>query len=296
MRTGAADFLLQPLKRAEFRDAMAWLEQYLQRVHMQARQLGKMYTFVGVKGGVGTTTAAINFAALCARQNRSTILLDLDLDSGDVASYLGLAPQYSLFDVMENLGRLDQAMLEGILTRDALGFFALCTPGDIEKARSISPQHLKEVGTFLIEKYDAVVVDGSRGMDDMLLGCLELSEFIFLVMTQEFPAVRNAQHYMNALVRMGFSQEAVKLVVNRYSKRGAQYVSLEQLQQTLGAAPFWVLPNQYEEAMQAVHEARPVVMRGATELGRSYRAFGKKLGLDGQPAATALTAADAQQK
>src|SRR5262249_3030688 len=72
MRMGSADFLQQPLKRAEFSDAMTRLEEHLQRIHRQGRQLGRMYTFVGVKGGVGTTTAALNFAALTARENKST--------------------------------------------------------------------------------------------------------------------------------------------------------------------------------------------------------------------------------
>lgn len=287
MRLGGADFLQQPLKRVDFQDVMARLEQHLQRVHHRGRPLGKMYTFTGVKGGAGTTTAAVNFAAICARQNKSTVLLDLDLDSGDAACYLGLHHQYSLADVVENLGRLDQSLLEGIVVRDALGFSVLCAPEEIEKSRFINEQHLREIGTFLIERYDVVVVDGSRGLDGLLVSCLELSESIFLLLTQEFPAIRNAQQYLNTLVRIGFSHETVKLVVNRYVKRAASYVSLEQLQQTLGAPPFWVLPNQYQEAMQAVHEARPVVMRGATELGRSYRGPAKKLGLDGQPAAAA---------
>ena len=69
-----------------------------------------------------------------------------------------------------------------------------------------------------------------------------------------------------------------------------------RLQQTLGAAPFWVLPNRYEEAMQAVHEARPVVLQVAAELGRSYRGFAKKLGLDGQPDATAQPAVASRHK
>ena len=145
---------------------------------------------------------------------------------------------------------------------------------------------MREIGSFLIERCDVVVVDGSRALDELLLSCLELSESIFVVLTKEFPAVRNAQHYLSALARAGYGHEAVKLLVNRHDKAGALQVSLEQLQQTLGAAPFWVLPNRYEEAMQAVHEARPVAVgRRKTELGLSYRNFAKKLGLDGQPAA-----------
>jgi len=285
MRLGGTDFLQQPLKRAEFSEAMKRLEQHLQRVHRQAPQVGRMYTFTGVKGGMGTTTAAVNFAAICARQNMSTVLLDLDMDSADTACYLGLRHQYSILDVIENSEQLDQAMIEGIMTRDALGFHVLCGPSEVERSREISEEHLLEIGTFLIQHYDAVIVDGSRALDPLLLSCMELSETIFVLFTQEFPAVRNAQQYLAALARVGYGQDAVKMIVNRHEKRGSLQVNMDQLQQTLGAPPFWGFPNRYEEAMKAVHEARPVVLRGNTDLGRSYRDFAKKVGIsDKQPA------------
>src|SRR2546428_7658911 len=87
MRLGGADFLQQPLKRAEFSEAMTRLEQHVQRLHRQGRQLGRMYTFAGVKGGMGTTTASINLAAVCARQNLLTVFMDVDMGSGDAAFY-----------------------------------------------------------------------------------------------------------------------------------------------------------------------------------------------------------------
>src|SRR5499427_10777304 len=186
MRMGSSDFLQQPLKRAEFSESLTRLEEHVQRIHRQGRQIGRMYTFVGVKGGVGTTTAALNFAALCARQNKSTVLVDLDMDSGDAAVYLGLRHQYSLADVAENLEQLDQAMLDGIVTRDPLGFSVLCAPEEVERSQIISEAHLREIGTFLIERYDIVIVDGSHTLDPLLLSCLEMSESIFVVLTTEF--------------------------------------------------------------------------------------------------------------
>src|SRR3954468_3815849 len=150
MRMGTSDFLQQPLKRAEFSEAMTRLEEHVQRIHRQGRQIGSMYTFVGVKGAVGTTTAAINLAALCARHNKSTLLLDLDMDSGDAAVYLGLRHQYSLADVVDNLDQLDQAMLDGIVTRDPLGFSVLCAPDEFERSQMINEEHLRQIGTFLI--------------------------------------------------------------------------------------------------------------------------------------------------
>ena len=85
---------------------MTRVDQNVQRLYRQGRQIGRMYTFVGVKGGVGTTTAAINFAALCAKQNKSTILLDLDpalvparTDNTNDAG--GLREQQTRFDAEE---------------------------------------------------------------------------------------------------------------------------------------------------------------------------------------------------
>ena len=167
MRMGSADFLQQPLKRAEFSEALTRLEEHIQRIHRQGRQIGRMYTFVGVKGGVGTTTAAINLAALCARHGKSTLLVDLDMDSGDAAVYLGLRHQYSLADVVDNLDQLDQAMLDGIVTRDPLGFSVLCAPEEIERSQIISEANLRKIGTFLIERFDVVIVDGSHPLDQI---------------------------------------------------------------------------------------------------------------------------------
>jgi len=292
MRAGAADFLPQPLKRAEFRDAMTRLEQWSARAHQQGHPLGKLYTFMGVKGGMGATTAAVNFAAACARQKKRTIVLDLDLDSGDAAGLLGLHPQYSLYDVVENLDRLDQAMLEGIAVRDQLDFWLLSPPEEIEKGRLIRSDHIKEIATFLIEKYDVVIVDGSRGLDEPLLGCLELSDSVFLMMTGEFLAVRNAQHVLAGLGRMGFTPEQLKIIVNRHRKN-AQSVGAEQIQQTLGTRVYYTLPNRYVECMQALHQARPAVIYPG-ELQQAFLAFSKKvLGAaeagNGQPAAAAAT-------
>src|SRR5262249_24263943 len=145
---------------------------------------------------------------------------------------------YSLADVVDNFEHLDQAMLEGIMARDPLGFHVLCAPDEVERSRQIGEHHLLEIGTFLIQHYDVVVVDGSRALDSLLLSCFELSETIFVVLTQEFAAVRNAQHYVGALARVGYGHEAVRLLVNRYDKRASLQVNMDQLQQTLGAAPF----------------------------------------------------------
>src|SRR6266568_4728184 len=77
LRAGANDFLVQPIKRIEFRDSMARLEKAPRRASTAASRLGKIYTFLGVKGGVGATTLAVNFAGVLAQRKQHTVLIDL---------------------------------------------------------------------------------------------------------------------------------------------------------------------------------------------------------------------------
>src|ERR1051325_8261303 len=99
MRAGANEFLLQPLKRSEFRDAMGRLERAPRHAAAGESKLGKIYTFIGTKGGLGTTTMAVNFAAVLAQRKASTVLIDLDWTGNDAAMQLGASPQYTLMEV-----------------------------------------------------------------------------------------------------------------------------------------------------------------------------------------------------
>ena len=85
MRAGANEFLIQPIKRTEFREAMSRLEHAPRHGTAGESKLGKIYTFIGTKGGVGTTTLAVNFASVLAQRRQSTVAIDLDWIGNDVA-------------------------------------------------------------------------------------------------------------------------------------------------------------------------------------------------------------------
>jgi pilus assembly protein CpaE len=276
LRSGANDFLMQPLKRTEFRDAIARLERAPRRAATGESKLGKVYTFVGTKGGVGTTSIAVNFAAVLAQRKQNTVLLDLDWIANDVAMQLGAAPQYTLLEVGENLARMDQALFEGFVTRDPLGFFVV-GPADALEQRGYFTEHmLREFATFLVEKYDAIVIDGGRAIsDDVVLSACQVSSAVFLVTTQELPCVRNAQRYIAYLMRMGFTQDQIKIVVNHYQKKiGPNYASLEQIQLTLNQPVFYGIP-QSPVMLASVNKARPMVAdrQAAGDQDKVFRAF-----------------------
>ena len=276
MRAGANEFLLQPIKRTEFRDAMGRLERAPRHAAAGESKLGKIYTFVGTRGGIGTTTMAVNFTAVLAQRQLSCGIIDLDWIGNDVAMQAGASPQYTLMEVAENLERMDQALFEGFVTRDPLGFFMVGPPDALAQRGHFSEYQFREFATFLVEKYDAVVIDGGRAVsDEIVMAAAQVSASIFLVIDQEFPSIRNAQRYISFLMRMGFNQDHIRVVVNRYTKKpGPSAASIEKISQTLGQPVFYGIPDS-PAVIASINKARPFVANReeAGELDRIFRAF-----------------------
>jgi len=290
MRSGANDFILQPIKRTEFREAMNRFERAPKRAVASESKLGKVYTFLGAKGGLGTTSLAVNFASVLAQRKQSVVLIDLDWTANDAAMQVGAAPQYTLAEVAENLNRMDQALFESFVTRDPLGFF-LIGPADAPEQRGYFTEAMfREFTSFLIEKYDSVVIDAGRNLnDEVVLGACQTSSMMFLVLNQEFASIRNAQRYIATLNRMGFTQDQIRILVNRYQKKpNPDLASLEQIRQTLNQPVFFGIPD--SPAFSAsINLARPLVedRKSAPEADKSFRAFvdkaTKPVGTGSQP-------------
>jgi pilus assembly protein CpaE len=276
MRAGANEFLLQPIKRTDFRDAISRLERAPRHAVAGESKLGRLYTFIGTKGGVGATTLAVNFAAVLAGRRLSTVLIDLDWTGNDAAMQIGASPQYTLMEVAENLERMDQALFEGFVTRDPLGFFLVGPPDALEQHGHFSDHMFREFATFLVEKYDAIVIDGGRAVsDEVVLAAAQISAAVFLVIDQEFPSIRNAQRYIAFLMRMGFNQDQIKIVVNRYARKaGPNVAALEQIQSTLNQPVFYGIPAS-PAVIASINKARPFVANRepVPDLDRIFRAF-----------------------
>ncbi len=276
LRVGANDFIVQPLKRTEFREAVARFERAPKRAIASESKLGKVYTFLGAKGGLGTTTLAVNFASVLAQRKQSVVLIDLDWTANDAAMQLGAAPQYTLAEVAENMGRMDQALFESFVTRDPLGFFLIGPADQPEQRGYFTETMFREFAAFLIEKYDSVVIDAGRNLnDEVVMGACHTSTMIFLTLNQEFPSIRNAQRYIATLSRLGFTQEQVRVLINRYQKKtGPNVASLEQIRQTLNQPVFFGIPD--SPAFPAsINQARPLVAdrKFAPEIDKAFRAF-----------------------
>jgi len=276
MRMGANDFVLQPIKRTDFREAVARFERAPKRLTTSESKLGKVYTFLGTRGGIGTTTLAVNFAAVLAQRKQSVVAVDLDWTANDVAMQVGATPQYTLAEVAENLSRMDQALFESFVLRDPLGFYLIGPSDTLEQRGYFTEGMLREFATFLIEKYDSTVIDAGKNInDEVVAAACQTSTMIFLVVDQEFASIRNAQRYVASLMRTGFLQDQIKVVVNRYRKKvGPGLATLEQIKSTLNQPVFYGIPES-PAFLASVNKARPLVAerQAAPEVDKSIRAF-----------------------
>ncbi|MFC1610200.1 CpaE family protein [Myxococcota bacterium] len=212
MRAGATEFVVQndddDLRRA--------LRKLVVKETDTAR--GSVVTVFAAKGGVGATAIATNLAGALQRSGDRVCLVDLDLHFGDVLSFLDLAGSYSIVDVMANIQRLDRDLLDSSVTRHSSGVFVLAQSDKIEEAENIRVQDVDTLLTFLRQHYDRVVVDGLRGFGDIALAALDASDKVLLVLTQDIPSVRNAQRCLDLFRELGYNENKVHLLINRYQR------------------------------------------------------------------------------
>lgn len=276
VRGGCRDFLAQPLKRLEFREAITRLERTPRRAAAGGSRLGKVHVFLGASGGVGTTTLAVNFAGVLAQRKQQTVLIDLDFTANDCAMQTGHSPGHTLHDIADNLTRLEPALFEGLAIRDPLGFFLIGPHAELEMRSAFTEPMFREFASFLVEKYEAVVIDAGRWIsDELIVAALQSASAIYLVMNQQFPAIRNAQRYIGALMRLGFNQDQIRIVVNNYQKKpSTSLATVEQVRQTLNLPVFYGVPAS-SAVLAAVNKGRPFVAdrAAAGDLDRAFRAF-----------------------
>ena len=246
MRAGAREFVLESdheeLKLAVRSQAQATAE---------VEGNGSIITVFGAKGGVGCTTIATNLAGALQGAGSRVCLVDLDLHLGDVLSFMDVAGNYSISDVLSNMGRLDKDLLESTMTKHSSGVSVLAQSGKMEEAEHIKPQDVMNLLAFLRKHYDKVIVDGVRGFDEISLAAMDASQQLLLVLTQDVPAIRNGQRCLELFGRLQYDQGRIKLLLNRYAK--ASKITVEVVGETLGQPLTHTISNDFLLLIDAIN-------------------------------------------
>ncbi|MEO8571249.1 MAG: response regulator [Chloroflexota bacterium] len=215
------------------------------------------------KGGVGTTTVAVNIAiaAVASRPDR-VILVDFALQFGGVATLLNLDPKQTLADVVRDESALrEPELLRTYAMRHDSGLHVLAAPAAPEDAESISPAHIGQILTTLLESYDLVVVDAGSTLDERVLTIFESVEAVILVVTPEIAALKSMHALLEYLSEASTIGLKSTFVLNNLFAR--EILKLRDVESFLGSKMAIELPYDAFLYLKAVNEGVPIITGAA---------------------------------
>ncbi len=222
-------------------------------------------TFLGTKGGTGTTTMAVNCAADIRRHSgRSALIADVKQGPGDVAVFLGLRPRYSLIDMIDQVGWSDPALATRFVAEHDCGLHVLSASEGFGRPNSRDAEGVEQALRCYSLLYDHVIVDAGTTLTTSTVAALTISDLVMLVANPDVPCLRNLQRLSDALRLAGVAPERVQIVLNRTSENGLLLVS--QIEKVLGRPIEFQVTSDYRTVAAAVNTGVPVSCLRATEL------------------------------
>ncbi|MDN5323509.1 MAG: pilus assembly protein CpaE [Clostridia bacterium] len=230
MMAGAREYLVKPFTADELVDTIKRTND------LEKKRLGKIegfnklfgskpkdtkpqvITIFGTKGGVGKTTLAVNTAAQLVKKTRKkVVLVDLDLQFGDVSIFLNVTPKKSIAELVQERGQLNIELVESYLIPHISGVKILPAPMRPEYSELVTPNNILEILTILRQHYDYVIIDTPPFFQDTNLSALDMSNQVLLIMTMDLPTVKNMKLSLELLDSLHHKGKT-KLILNRASE------------------------------------------------------------------------------
>jgi pilus assembly protein CpaE len=232
--------------------------------------LGKIVAVYSPKGGVGTTTVATNLAVAMHSSETPAIIVDANLQFGDVVVFLNERGRTSVVDLTPHADQLDPELVkEVVIHHESSGIDILSAPPHPEDAERISGTQFVKVLQYLARLYSYVIVDTDSGLSDVTLDTLDASDLLVMISSQDIPAIINTRMMLTLLINLGINKQKIVLVMSRFDKQLA--ITPEKVGHNLGHKVAAVLPEDREVVVPAVNRGIPFMMGEGKgkEIGKS---------------------------
>ncbi len=288
MLAGARDFLTKPISSEELYKTIRRVYDRNEPIRQQEAQMSSLRTVaMGTKKGelspvtgaghivvvyspqpgAGVTTLATNVASALMRQDTKVLLIDCNLQFGDVDAFLNLQAISSIADLAKSVGDIDQEMVDNVLVTHGSGLKVLVAPPHPEQAYDIGSEAVKDVVSLLARSYDFIVVDLPTQYDDMTLKLFEIAEKIVLVANPTIPSIRNIRKMLDIFDSLeepeGLS-EKVLFVLNRViheKERGRGVIPVASIENHLKRQIVAAIPLDDRSVLTAVNQGVPLVAK-----------------------------------
>jgi pilus assembly protein CpaE len=238
------------------------LARWQTRSGVRAPSAGRVFALLSTSGGTGTSTLAVNIAAVLAREHGKCALIDLKAGKGDLAALLDLNPAYHLADLCRNVSRLDQAMFEKVLTPHASGIHLLAAPQAYGDARLVTPQGVGEVLSLARKLFPFVVIDLEDCFHEEQVLTLRQAGVILLVSRLDFTSLRNVRRILDQLNDVGVERSVVRLAINRHGQPNE--LPAQEAEEALGGQRAFYVPDDPKTVNGANNTGVPVILKAPT--------------------------------
>jgi pilus assembly protein CpaE len=277
MSAGAREFFVFPVEPDAVSEALLCVKTRIQAVPgpdqtARAPKTARgFFTFLGAKGGSGTTTIASNFAiSVATLTGQKTLLIDLDLPLGDAALGLGIATEFSTLHALENTDRLDSTFLSRMLVRHDSGLFVLAAPGKFQKV-DVHPAAIDKLLNVANRTFDNVIVDMGSHFDSLETRLFEMASEIYLVSQVGIPELRNANRLITG--QLASHGHKLQVILNRFLPKTD--FSEKVLERALTRRPEWRIPSDYRTVTEMQKLSSPL-STGDSAIAQAIRAMAQK--------------------
>ena len=274
MRAGIQEFLVRPIAAGELSAA---LERLARRTTSTVIN-GQVFAVFGSKGGVGTSTAAVNLAhALTLVHPEARVAVaDLALPGGDVRLLLNVRPPYDLADIALKIDRMDADLLHSVMVPALDRLWVLAAPERPEADEEVDANVSATVVRQMRSAFNYSVLDCEHRLNDRTLAALDAADRIVLLTELKVPALRSAQRMISVFRRLGYPNEKLGVVVNRYQSEDV--VSPGEAAEVLKSEIFFRIPNDYPTCSRASTEGVPIAVNAPqSKIAASYKQLASRL-------------------
>jgi pilus assembly protein CpaE len=253
---GADDVITLPQSASEVAFTLQKVVTRRKGLSVPGKATAPLIAVLGPKGGTGKTLISTNLAVALAQRDANVVLVDLDLQFGDIGLALGLSPERTMYDLMKAGAPFDHEKLDRHLIEHSSGVKVLIAPTRPDQASALSVDFLRDIYASLRTMCDAVIVDTPPGFTPEVIATIDVSSDICMVGMLDSLSLKNTKLGLETLDLMGYETDHISLVLNRADTRVG--ITPEDVSTIVGRSPDVSVPSD-REIPRSVNEGTPIV-------------------------------------
>ncbi|MFQ5964207.1 MAG: AAA family ATPase [Candidatus Scalinduaceae bacterium] len=258
---GAKGFFPQPINKEVVKTALLKIKEQKEneKAAKESANKGMIIDVFGSKGGVGTTTVAVNLAVSLAKLagDKKVALIDMNIPFGEITLHLDIKPNFDWAEVIKNLSRLDSTYLGGTITKHPSGIYVLSSPSKVVEKNAIKVEDLETLLRLMQTMFDFIVIDSGQSFNDLFRGIMKISDKVIIVSELNLPCIINLKRTKNIFRELGYpGEENTEIIVNRFYKNSE--ISIKEIEKDLNKKFLCCIPDAYNIFMSTINQGKPL--------------------------------------